>query len=171
MRKSKHSDFQRPCRGLKPSRAFAFAIQSYIWLVQTYKEYFIRVALGQIVANHDREAFGKNVFSKDGLQKISRDPVVRFCWEASKMEISVFRFGWCKREVWENFSRREWPRLRSGVMILSLEFWFARSTFFLLLRSGPVWPKFRITYMKIEAFLIWAALPGAQPWKEIILYI
>ena len=31
------------------------------WLVQTDKEYFIRVALGQIVANHDREAFGKNV--------------------------------------------------------------------------------------------------------------
>ena len=34
---------------------------------------------------------------------------------------------------------------------------FARSTFSLLLRSGPLWPKFRIAYMKIEAFLIWAA--------------
>ena len=44
---------------------------------------------------------------------------------------------------------------------------FARSTFFLLLRSGPLWPKFRIAYMKIEAFLIWAALPGAQPWKGL----
>ena len=44
---------------------------------------------------------------------------------------------------------------------------FARSTFFLLLRSGPLWPKFRIRYMKIEAILIWAALPGAQPWKGL----
>ena len=44
---------------------------------------------------------------------------------------------------------------------------FARSTFYLLLRSGPLWPKFRIRYMRIEAILIWAALPGAQPWKGL----
>ena len=47
---------------------------------------------------------------------------------------------------------------------------FARSTFCLLLRSGPLWPKFRIRYMKIEAILIWAALPGAQPWKGLRPY-
>ena len=38
------------------------------------------------------------------------------------MEINVFRFGWCKREVWENFLRRERHAPRSRVMMLSLEF-------------------------------------------------
>ena len=44
---------------------------------------------------------------------------------------------------------------------------FARSTFCLLLRSGALWPKFWICYMKLEAILISAALPGAQPWKGL----
>ena len=44
---------------------------------------------------------------------------------------------------------------------------FARSTFFLLLRSVPLWPKFRIRYMKFEAIIMSAALPVAQPWKGL----
>ena len=44
---------------------------------------------------------------------------------------------------------------------------FARSTFCLLWRSGPLWPKFRTCYMEFEATLISAALQGAQPWKGL----
>ena len=79
------------------------------------------------------------------------------------MKIIAFRFGWCKREVQENFSRRE--RVKVGGHDALARVLFVRSTICLLLRSGPLWPKFRIRYMKIEAILIWAALPGAQPWK------
>ena len=34
------------------------------------------------------------------------------------MEIKVLRFGWCNLEAQENLSRRERPRVRSGVMML-----------------------------------------------------
>ena len=57
------------------------------------------------------------------------------------MEIIAFRFGWCKREVQEHFSRRERPGLRFGGVMLSLEFFVHSLDVLPALRSGPLWPK------------------------------
>ena len=94
------------------------------WLVETELASISRRARlystnsGQIVAKM-LGGFSENYFTK---MMISRDPVDRFCWEAVNIEINVCSFRSCEREVWESFSRGEWPGSRFGVMMLSLEF-------------------------------------------------
>ena len=108
------SNFSGPAGGSALERASPPTKDCSTWLVETEihseleEQYFIAHAPGQIVAELLGE-IRENIFTK---MKISRDPVQGFRSEAVRIEIGTCSLRSCKREVWENFSRRDRPSSR-----------------------------------------------------------
>ena len=134
--------FWRPCRGLTHlERCVRSSRDNQHMACRDGDSFRPRRAI--LVRRRPREielkmlgGFSKSYFTKI---KISRDPVDRFWWKAVRFELKVCSFRFWKRELPENFSRKDWTGSR-----------FRK------------WSNFRSAIEKTKGIVFWAALPGAQ---------